>query len=112
MNVNDKRFHLLVKPFIGTTIVLADYGFQDRDGVPENMKICKKGTWNERISIETALFLVTVICDLKRMRHRLAAYIQARLAFVSAMFIVLMDLFHFIHPDTDPYPMSIAEFSL
>ncbi|MER3466383.1 MAG: hypothetical protein C4340_04400 [Armatimonadota bacterium] len=112
MNVNDKRFNSLVEPFIGTTIVLADYGFRNRDGIPENMKICKKGTWNERMAIETALSLVTVICDLKRMRHRLAAYIQARLAFVSAMFNMLMDLFHMIHPDADPYKMSIAEFSL
>jgi hypothetical protein len=39
-------------------------------------------------------------------------YIQARLAFVAAMFNVLMDLFHSIHPDADPYKMSIAEFSL
>jgi hypothetical protein len=44
------------------------------------MKICKKGTWNERMCVETALSLVTVICDLKRIRHRLAVYIQMRLA--------------------------------
>jgi hypothetical protein len=76
------------------------------------MKICKKGTWNERMCVETALSLVTVIYDLKRIRHRLAMYIQARLVFVSAMFNVLMDLFHSLHPDADPYKMSIAEFSL
>jgi len=28
------------------------------------------------------------------------------------MFNVLLDLFHAIHPDADPYQMSIAEFSL
>ena len=112
MNVKDKHFNPLVEPFIGQTIVLADYGFRDKVGVPENMKICKKGTWNERMCVETALSLITVICDLKRIRHRLAVYIQARLAFVSAMFNTLMDLFHFVHPDADPYTMSIAEFSL
>jgi hypothetical protein len=62
--------------------------------------------------VETALSLVTVICDLKRIRHRLAVYIQARLSYVAAMFNVLLDLFQFIHPDADPYKMSIAEFSL
>jgi hypothetical protein len=41
-----------------------------------------------------------------------AVYIQARLAFVSVMFNVLMDLFRSFHPDADPYKMSIAEFSL
>jgi hypothetical protein len=34
------------------------------------------------------------------------------LAYVSAMFNVLLDLFHSIHPDADPYKMSIAEFSI
>jgi len=28
------------------------------------------------------------------------------------MFNARMDLFHTIHPDADPYKMSIAEFSL
>ena len=112
MNVNDKHFNPRVKPFIEITIVLADFGFRDKDGVPENMKICKKGTWNERMCVETALLLVTVVCDLKRIRHRLAVYIQTRLAYVSAMFNVLLDLFHSVHPDADPYKVSIAEFSL
>ena len=112
MNVNDKRFNPLLKPLIGKTIVLADYGFRDREGVPENMQICKKGTWNERMCVETALSLVTVICDLKRIHHRLADYIQARLAYVAAMFNVLLDLFHLLHPEANPFQISIAEFSL
>jgi hypothetical protein len=112
MNENDKHFNLLVEPLIGQTIVLADYGFRDKNGIPENMKICKKGTWNERMCVETALSMVTVVCDLKRVRHRLTEYIQARLSYVSAMFNVLLDLFHLIHPNADPYQMSIAEFSL
>jgi hypothetical protein len=80
MNVYGKHFHPIVKPFIGKTIVLADYGFRDKDGVPENMKICKKGTWNERMCVETTLSMVTMVCDLKRIRNRLAKSIQARLA--------------------------------
>ncbi len=80
MNVNDKHFNPLLEPFLGKTIVLADYGFRDQDGIPDNMKICKKGTWNERMCVETSLSLVTVICDLKRIRHRLAVYIQTCLA--------------------------------
>ena len=112
MNVYDKHFSSLVEPLIGQTIVLADYGFRDQEGVPENMKICKKGTWNERMCVETAFSLVTVICDLKRIRHRSSEYIQARLSYVSAMFNVLLDLFQIIHPDADAYQMSIAEFSL
>lgn len=76
------------------------------------MKLCEKETWNERMPVETALSMVTLVCDLKRIRHRATDYIQARLAYVSAMFNILLDLFLCTHPNTDPYRMSIAEFSL
>jgi hypothetical protein len=112
MNVNDKHFHPVVEPFRGETIVLADFGFRDKDGLPENMKICKKGTWNERMCVETVFSMLTTICDLKRIRHRLSAYIQMRLAYVVARFNILLDLFHWRYPQADPFKMSIAEFSL
>ncbi len=112
MNVNDKHFHPVVEPFIGQTIALADFGFRGKDGVPENMKICKKGTWNERMCVETVFSMLTTVCDLKRIRHRLSAYIQMRLAYVVAMFNILLELFHWRHPEADPFKMSIAEFSL
>ena len=112
MNVYDKHFHPVAVPFIGQTIVLADFGFRDKDGVPENMKICKKGTWNERMCVETVLSMLTRVCDLKRIRHRLADYIQARLAYVVAMFNILLNLFHQLYPQADPFKLSIAEFSL
>ena len=112
MNVPDKKFNPLANPLSEKSIVLADYGFRDKDGVPENMQICKKGTWNQRMFIETAISMVTLITDLKRIRHRIARYITARLAYTTAMFNVLLQLFAKIHHQTDPYKMSIAEFSL
>ena len=89
MNVHDQTFHPVVEPFVGQTIVLADYGFRDQEGIPENMQLCAKGTWNERMCVETALSMVTVVCDLKRIRHRVADFIQACLAYVCAMFNIL-----------------------
>jgi hypothetical protein len=62
--------------------------------------------------VETTLSMVTIICDLKHIDHRVSAYIQARLASVVAMFNVLFTLFHRLHPDADPFQTSIAEFSL
>ena len=112
MNVHDQHFHSVVEPYIGQTIALADWGFRSKHGVPENLKLCKKGTWNERMCIETAFSMVTMVCDLKRIRHRVADYIQARLAYVSAMFNVLLDLFHRLNPDAKPFDISIAQFSL
>ncbi len=112
MNVHDKRFNSLVEQCVGTTMVLADDGCRDQNDVPENMKVCKNGTWNERMCVATAWSMVSVIGDVRRIRHRVAASIQARLAVVAAMVTVLMDLFPMLHPDADPHKMSIAEFSL
>jgi hypothetical protein len=112
LNVHDQRFHPVMERHRDETITLADWGFRSVDGIPENCKLCPKGAWNERMLVETALSLVTVICDLKHLHHRAAAYIQARLAAVGAMFNVLLALFHTLHPDADQWQISIAEFSL
>jgi hypothetical protein len=64
------------------------------------------------MTVETSFSLVTVICGLKRISHRLEPFIQARLASAVALFNVLLTLFHLIHPDADPRQMSMAEFSL
>ena len=111
MNVSDKHFHHVVEPFVGQTIACADWGFRSTDGVPDNMKLCKKGTWNDRMFIETALSMVTVVCDLKRIRHRVAEYVTSRLACVSSMFNVLLHLSRELFPDSERR-MSICEFSL
>jgi hypothetical protein len=103
---------LALKSLAGQTIVLSDLGFRDQDGIPEHLKLWPKGPWNERMVVETALSMVTTVCHLKKLTHRLSHDIQARLAFVGAMFNVLLDLFHQLHPVADPCQMSIAEFSL
>lgn len=111
LNTPDKAFHHVAQPFEGETIVCVDEGFRSKEGIPPNLKICKKGTWNERMFIETALSMVTVVCDLKRIHHRVSAYITARLACVSAMFNVLLDLSDTLFPNSERR-MSICEFSL
>jgi len=112
MNIPDNEFHALIEQFNGRSIVLADYGCRRKGGAPENCKICAQGTWNDRMTVETSFSLVTVVCNLKRIFHRLEAFIQARLASVVALFHVLLALFHLLHPDADPCQMSIAECSL
>ena len=112
MNVLDKTFNPLAESLAGKSIVLADLGFRDKNGIPKNMQICKKGTWNQRMYIETAFSMVTLVADLKRIRHRVATYMEARLAYVTVMFNVLLKLFAQLHPKEDPHKMSIAQFSL
>lgn len=113
-NVHDQTFLPLIEPYVGQTIVLADTGFQDADGVPANLKLCPRGTWNERMLIETALSLVTTVCGLKKVFHRSLKHFVARLAYVSAMFNVLLALNRTLEPEADPddwYP-HIAQYSL
>ena len=112
MNVHDQQFLPLLEPFEGKTIVLADLGFRERDDPPDNLKLCPKGTWNERMMVETALSMVTVVCGLKRLHHRTHGYLKTHLAFVAARFNILLGLFHSLHPAAEPSQLSIAEFSL
>lgn len=112
MNRPDQDFHPLIEAQQDQSIVLADLGFRCKDGIPANLKLCRKGTWNDRMVIETIFSMLTVICKAKKMHHRVQAYLEARLAYTAAMFNVLLTLFHYLHPDADPYQLSIAEFSL
>lgn len=40
MNAHDQSFTPLTEPFMGQTIVVADHGFRDQEGIPEHMKLC------------------------------------------------------------------------
>src|SRR5260370_29024097 len=110
MNVADNSF----LDYLGQwdEIMLADWSFRCADGVPDNVKLCKKGTWNDRMIVETSFSLLTVVCNAKKIHHRLEAYIEARLAYTVAMFNVCLQLFHALHPQESEFKMSIAEFSL
>jgi len=112
MNQSDQDFHPLVETLKDESIVLSDFGFRCKAGIPANLKLCAKGTWNERMVIETIFSMLTVVCQAKKMHHRLEAYLNARLAYLAAMFNVLVALFHQLHPEADKFQLSIAEFSL
>ena len=112
LNHPDKDFNRFAAPFQDQTITLTDLGFRDANGAPSHHKFCQKGTWNERMVVETVFAMLTVVCQLKKVFHRSETYIFSRLACVAAMFNVLYSLFHQLHPDQSPFKMSIAEFSL
>jgi hypothetical protein len=111
MNCPDQDFLPLVDLLTADGVVLADLGFRCKGGIPDNLKLCLKGTWNDRMMIETVFSLLTVVCQAKKMFHRTAAHLEARLAYTAAMFNVLLHLFRQLHPD-DAFKLSIAEFSL
>ncbi len=111
MNCPDQDFLPLVELLNQDGVVLSDLGFRCKTGVPDNLKLCLKGTWNDRMMIETTFSLLTVVCQAKKMFHRTAAHLEARLAYTAAMFNILIGLDRQLHPD-DPLRISIAEFAL
>jgi hypothetical protein len=113
-NVHDQVFLPLVAALEQESIVLADTGFRDADGIPTNLKLCPRGTWNERMVVETALSLVTTVCSLKKVFHRSYAHFETRLAYVAALFNALLGLNRTLHPDADPQDrlFHLAQFAL
>ena len=88
-NVHDSTFHPLLTGAGSQSVVLCDVGFCSKTGNPSNLKLCKRGTWNERMKIETVFSLLAQVCHLKKLAHRTWPYLRARLAFVAALFNIL-----------------------
>ncbi len=63
-------------------IVLIDMGFHTADADPPNLKLCRRGEWNVRMKVETVLSMLTVVCHMKKMRHRAWEYFRTRLAYL------------------------------
>ena len=109
---HDTWFQPLVEVFQDQTVLLADSGFHAAEGDPANLKVCRRGEWNERMLVETAFSMSTVISHIKPMRHRVAAYFEAHLGFLVALFNLLTGWYG-LPANADGFvPLSIAEFSL
>jgi hypothetical protein len=111
-NTHDKHFRTLIEPFDERMIVLTDNGFHGAEGDPPNMKVCLPRTWGCRMLIETVRSMLTVICDLKRMRHRAWRHFRTHLAWTMAAFNLMLDqTAGQTHEDGRPV-FSIADFVL
>ena len=111
-NAHDAWFHPLIEVFAPYSVLLSDTGFHAQAGDPPNLKLCHRGAWNERMLIETVFSMLTVVCHAKKMRHRVAAYFQAHLAWMMALFNLLTSWLG-LPPDEDGFvPLALAEFSL
>lgn len=111
-NVYDAYFQPMIHKVIETMIVLADTHFHAAEGDPPNLKLCPRGTWNERMVIETVLSMVTTICHFKKVFHRTWDQFKARLAFTMALFNILTQWDGLKPDETGFVALSIAEFSL
>jgi hypothetical protein len=111
-NVYDTQFQPLIKQFDQQMIVLTDSGFHAKAGDPENMKVCKRGTWNVRMIVETVLSMLTTVCHFKKVGHRVWEYFQTRLAYTMAAFNILAQWNGLEVDESGVVHLSIAEFSL
>lgn len=87
---HDTVFQPLIRKYGEQSLILADHGFHAKAGDPSNLKICKKGSWNDRMLIETVLSMLTTVCRLKKVAHRSWQGLTARLAFVTAAYNLLV----------------------
>jgi hypothetical protein len=112
-NVYDgSAFQQLVDDLDGQMIIFSDLGFTKKDWKPDNLRLCRKGEWNNRMLVETVLSMLTYICDFKRSRHKVWNYFKTKVGFTMALFNILVQ-WHGFEPDEDGFvPLSIAEFSL
>jgi hypothetical protein len=111
-NVADNTFQPLIRQYEDEMIVLADQAFHATLGDPENLKLCQRGEWNDRMMVETTLSMLTLVNHFKKVMHRVWAYFEMRLAYTMAMFNVLVQWSGLQADEHGVIHLSIAEFSL
>ena len=111
-NVSDTVFQGLIRAVEYQMIVLGDTGFHAKTGDPQNLKVCPRGTWNSRMLIETVLSMLTTVCHLKHLSHRVWTSFEMHLGFMMAAFNLLVQWNGWQPDETGFFPLTIAEFSL
>lgn len=102
----------MIDLFQHRSVILGDTGFQAETGDPPNLKLCRRGEWNDRMLIETVLSMLTQVCHFKKVMHRVADYFQAGLAFTVALFNLLIQWQGWQADESGFVPLYIVEFSL
>ena len=91
--------------------MLGDWGFHKAAGDAPNFKLSRRGEWNERMKVETVLFMLTVVCNMQHMRHRVWDYFETELAYLLAAFNFLVQ-WNGLEPDEKGrVRLSIAQFT-
>jgi hypothetical protein len=113
-NTHDQHFRHVAHQYDQQTIALSDFGFKKAGEAARNLKFCEHKTWSERMIVETMLSLVTRVCRLKHLPQRVAIYLETHLAFVSALFNLLLTLNRLLEPQAAPDDrlLKIAQYAL
>ena len=93
-------------------IILTDAGFHRAKGDPANVKVCQRGQWNVRMTVETTFSMLTQVWGSKEMRHLTWAGFEAHLCYTVAAFNILVQ-WDGLQPDENGrIHRSIARFTL
>lgn len=92
--------------------IFADTGFAKKAWQPDNLRLCRRGEWNNRMMVETVLSILTLVCHFKKVSHRVWSYFQSRLAYTMALFNILVQWHGIQIDEQDCIHFSIAQFSL
>lgn len=90
-HVHDKRFLSLIAKYEDRMVVFTDEGSISKDFKPANLRPCSKGVWNDRMGVETITSMMTLVAHTKKMMERKAAPLIARVAYLVAIFNLLLD---------------------
>lgn len=113
LNTPDKAFNAYIQALDEQAVVLTDLGFRDAQGLSANHKLCAKNTWNCRMLIEQIFSVLTQVCHLKKIHHRLDFMVFSHAMFLAAMWNVLHGLWPKLFKTAkDSRRFAIAEFSL
>ena len=89
-NVPDQTFPWPIRQFDGRMIILNDTAFHAAEGDPGNLRLCRRGEWNDRTLVETVLSMLTLVCHCKKVMPRVWEYFYARLACTMTAFNLLV----------------------
>ena len=90
-NTHDKHFRPMIEPFDEKMTVPTDNGFHGVEGDPPNTEVCHPRTWGCRMLVETVLSMLTVVCDIKRVRHRAWDHFRMHVSWIVAAFNLMLD---------------------
>lgn len=112
-NVYDgSAFQHVVDGVAGETVVFADTGFAKKGWLPNHLRLCLRGEWNDRMIIETTLSMLTLVCHFKKVMHRKWTYFKSRVGYTMALFNLLVQWHGFVPDESGMVHLSIAGFSL
>lgn len=89
-NAPDNAFRETAFRYDGQTITLCDLGLRASEEPNRNLKLCQRGEWNERYTIETDFSWLSEFLHAKKLYHRVEAHLVARFRYMAALLNCLL----------------------